>query len=92
MQTLDLNSNQQQETRWRLFDNEEESHDHLWLRCSALDADRQRLNLGASLDELVCLPTIAQALLRIILRVMKRKKKKSSCSLFYRQRIRPAAR
>ncbi len=47
---------------------EEESYDLLWLRCPAFDADRQRLDLGASIDELVGLPARAQALLRIILR------------------------
>ncbi len=52
----------------RLCDNEEESYDHLWLHCPAFDADRQRLDLGASLDKLVRLPERAQALLRIILR------------------------
>ncbi len=36
-----------------LCDNKEESYDHLWLRCPAFDADRQRLDLGACLDELV---------------------------------------
>ncbi len=62
----------------RLCDNEEESYDHLWLRCPAFDADRQRLNLGASLDELVRLPERAQALLRIILGVMMKKKKNNN--------------
>ncbi len=57
-----------EETMCRLCDNEKESYDHLWLRCPAFDADRQRLDLGASLDELVRLPERAQALLRIILR------------------------
>ncbi len=57
-----------EETTGRLCDNEEESYDYLWLRCPAFDADRQRLDLGASLDELVRLPERAQALLRIILR------------------------
>ncbi len=52
----------------RLCDNEEESYGHLWLRCLAFDADRQRLDLGASLNELVRLPERAQALLKIILR------------------------
>ncbi len=47
---------------------EEESYDDLWLRCPAFDADHQRLDLGASLDELICLLARAQALLRIILR------------------------
>ncbi len=55
------------ETTCRLCDNEEESYDDLWLRCPALDAHRQRLDLGASLDELVRLPAKAQALLRIML-------------------------
>ncbi len=52
----------------RLCDNEEEFYDHLWLRCPAFDADRQRLDLGASLDELVRLPERAQALFWIIQR------------------------
>ncbi len=52
----------------RLCDNEKESYDHLWLRCPTFDPDRQRLDPGASLDELVCLPARAQALIRIILR------------------------
>ncbi len=51
---------------YRLCDNKEESYDHLWLRCPAFDADRQRLDLGASLDELLHLPVRAQALLRIM--------------------------
>ncbi len=55
-----------EETTCRLCDNEEESYGHL--RCPAFDPDRQRLNLGASLDELVRLPERAQALLWIILR------------------------
>ncbi len=53
---------------YNLCKNEEESYDHLWLRCMAFDADRQRLDLGAFLDEFVRLPERAQALLRIILR------------------------
>ncbi len=57
-----------EETMCRLCDNEEDSYDHLWLRCPAFDADRQRPDLGASLDELVRLPERAQALLRIITR------------------------
>ncbi len=52
----------------RLCDNEEESYDHLWLRCPVFDADRQKLDRGASPDELVRLLARAQALLRIILR------------------------
>ena len=60
--------NRSEETRCRLCAEEEESYDHLWLRCPAFDADRQRLDLGASLDKLVRLPARAQALLRIILR------------------------
>ncbi len=38
----------------------------MWLRCPAFDADRQRLDLGASRDELARLPAKAQVLLRII--------------------------
>ncbi len=60
--------NRWEETTCRLCDTEEESYDHFWLRCPAFDADGQRLNLGASLDELIRLPAKAQALLRIILR------------------------
>ncbi len=48
--------------------NEKASYDHLWLRYPALDADRQRLDIEASTDELMRLPVEAQALLRIILR------------------------
>ncbi len=44
----------------RLCDIEEELDDHLWLRCPAFGAHCQRLHLGASLDELVCLPARAQ--------------------------------
>ncbi len=51
-----------------LCDNEKESYNHLWLRCPTFDADRQRLDLKASLDVLVRLPVKEQALLRIILR------------------------
>ncbi len=47
----------------RLCDNEEESFDHLWLRRPAFDADRLRLDVGASLDELVRLLARAQTLL-----------------------------
>ncbi len=28
--------------------NEDETYDHLWLRCPAFDADRKRLDLGES--------------------------------------------
>ncbi len=45
-----------EDTMCRLCDNKEESYDHLWLRSPAFDADRQRLDLGAPLDELVRLP------------------------------------
>ncbi len=51
--------NRSEATMCRLCDNEEESYDHLWLRCQAFDADCQRLDLGASLDALVCLPAKA---------------------------------
>ncbi len=57
-----------EETMCRRCDNEEESNDHLCLRCPAFDADRQRLDLGAPPDELARLSERAQALLRIILR------------------------
>ncbi len=44
------------------------TYDHLWLRCAAFDADRKRLDLGESIDELTRFPMRAQALLWIILR------------------------
>ncbi len=43
---------------YRLCDNEEESYDRLSLRCPVFDAYRQRLDLGASLDELTSLPVV----------------------------------
>ncbi len=52
----------------RVCNNKEVSYDHLWLRCPAFDADRQRLDLKAPLDERIRLPAEAQPLLRIILR------------------------
>ncbi len=54
-----------EETTCRLYDNDEESFNHLWLCCPAFDADYQRLDLGASLDELICLSEEVQALLGI---------------------------
>ncbi len=57
-------------TTCRLCNNEEESCDQLWLRRPAFDADNQRLDLGASLDQLFRLPARAHALLRIILRCL----------------------
>ena len=47
---------------------EEESSEHLWLRCPAFIAERQRLGLGRAFDELVRLPCASLALLRIIFR------------------------
>ena len=47
---------------------EEESSEHLWLRCPAFIAERQRLGLGRTFDELVRLPCASLALLRIIFR------------------------
>ncbi len=58
----------------RLCGNEEESYDQFWSRCPTFDADRQRLDLGASLDELIRLQVKAQALLRIILRIFRQAK------------------
>ncbi len=51
-------------------DDEDESLDHLWLRCPDFGADRQRLDLRASLAEIVRLPERPKALLRIILRLL----------------------
>ena len=52
----------------RLCAEEEESSKHLWLRCPAFIAKRQRLGLGRTFDELVRLPCASLALLRIIFR------------------------
>ena len=50
----------------RLCAEEEESSEHLWLRCPAFMAERERLGLGRTFDELVHLPCASLALLRII--------------------------
>ena len=52
----------------RLCAKEEESSEHLWLRCPAFIAERQRFGLGRTFNELVCLPCASLALLRIIFR------------------------
>ena len=52
----------------RLCAEEEESFEHLWLRCPAFITERQRLGLGRTFDELVRLPCALIALLRIIFR------------------------
>ena len=52
----------------RLCAEEEESSEHLWLRCPVFIADRQRLGLGRTFDELVRLPCASLALLRIVFR------------------------
>ena len=52
----------------RLCAEEEESSEHLWLRCPAFIAERQRLGLGRTFDELVRLQCASLALLRIIFR------------------------
>ena len=44
----------------RLCAEEEESSEHLWLRCPAFIAERQRLGLGRTFDELVRLPCAAE--------------------------------
>ena len=53
---------------YRLCVEEEESSEHPWLRCPAFIAERQRLGLGRTFDELVRLPCASLALLRIIFR------------------------
>ena len=50
----------------RLCADEEESSEHLWLRCPAFMAERQLLGLGRTFDELVRLPCASLALTRII--------------------------
>ena len=52
----------------RLCAEEEESSEHLWLRCPAFIAERQRLGLGRTFDELMRFPCASLALLRIIFR------------------------
>ena len=52
----------------RLCAEEEESSEHLWLRCPAFITERQRLGLGRTFDELVRLPCASLALPRIIFR------------------------
>ena len=52
----------------RLCAEEEESSEHLWLRFPAFIANRQRLGLRRTFDELVRLPCASLALLRIIFR------------------------
>ena len=47
----------------RLYAEEEESTESLWLRYHAFIAERQRLGLGRTLDELVRLPCASLALL-----------------------------
>ena len=50
-----------------LYGEEEESSEHLWVRCSALALLRLQHVLGTSLSELVESTVRAMALLRIIL-------------------------
>ena len=52
----------------RISAEEEESSEHLWLRCPAFIAERLRLGLGKTFDELVRLPCASLALLRVIFR------------------------
>ena len=55
----------------RLCAEEEELSEHLWLRCPAFIAERQRLGLERTFDELVRLPCASLALLRIIFRSLR---------------------
>ena len=59
------------ETNCRLCAEEEESSEHLWLRCPAFISERQRLGLGRTFDEPVRLPCASLALLRIIFRLLR---------------------
>ncbi|CAI9735982.1 RNA-directed DNA polymerase from mobile element jockey-like [Octopus vulgaris] len=52
----------------RLCNEEVESAEHLWLRCPALMMERYIRQLGATMDEMIRLPSAALALLRVILR------------------------
>ncbi len=58
--------NRSEDAMCRICNDEDETYDHLWLRCPAFDADRTRLDLGESIDELTRFPTRAQTLLWII--------------------------
>ncbi len=49
-------------------------YDHLLLRCSTYGADSPRLDLGASLDELIRLAADAELLLRVTLRRLELRK------------------
>ncbi len=60
--------NRSEEFTCRIYNDEDETYDHLWLRCPAFDVDRKRLDLGESIDIFTCFPLRAQALLWIILR------------------------
>ncbi len=60
--------NRSEEATCRICNDEDLTYDHWWLRCPAFDADRKRLDLGLSINELTRFPMRAQALLWIILR------------------------
>ncbi len=49
-----------EEAACRIWNDDDEAHDHLWLRYLAFDADRKRLYLGVSIDELPRCPLRAQ--------------------------------
>ena len=57
-----------EDDRCRLCGEDEESAEHLWLRCPALQSARYHRRLGFSFGELRSLPQASLALLRIILR------------------------
>ncbi len=59
---------QEEEATCRIRNNKDETYDYLWLRCPAFDADRKRLDLWLSINELTRFPLRAQAFLWIILR------------------------
>ncbi len=55
-------TNRSEEATCRICNDEDDTYDHLLLRCPAFDADCKRLDLGVSIDELTCFPMRAQAL------------------------------
>ncbi len=60
--------NRSKEATCWICNDEDETYDHLWLRCPAFDADRRRLDLGVSIAELTRFLARAQALLGLLLR------------------------
>ncbi len=50
--------NRSEEATCRICNDEDETYDHLWLRCPAFDAERLRLDLGESIENLHLSPRV----------------------------------